>query len=86
MQIKPFGLAVELVPAQFEPFQTFVDRIQRGLRVPLDIGIVDAEHDHAAPVAGMKPIEQKCSSAPDMKVASGRGRKADTCHTQNIQE
>ena len=31
----------------------------------------------------MKPIEDECSSAPYMKVPSGRGRKADACHAQN---
>src|SRR5438477_131403 len=34
----------------------------------------------------MKPIEDKCSSAPDMKVTCGRGGKADACHAQNLQD
>src|SRR5256885_723915 len=34
----------------------------------------------------MQPIENECSSAPDMKVTCGRGRKADACHAQNLQD
>src|SRR5438552_3406933 len=34
----------------------------------------------------MKPIEDECSSAPYMKVTGGRGRKADACHAQNLQD
>ena len=63
-----------------EPFETFVDGIKRGLRVPFDVRIVNAENYDTTLVAGMKPIEDECSSAPDMKVSSGRGRKADACH------
>ena len=60
-----------------------MDGIERGLRVSLDVRIVDAENNGTALVASVKPIEDKCSSAPYMKVACGRGRKADTCHAQN---
>jgi hypothetical protein len=64
--------------------ETFIDGIERGLRVSFDVGIVDAENDGAALVASMKPIEDECSSAPYMKVTCGRGRKADACHAQNF--
>jgi hypothetical protein len=86
MEIEAVGLTIELVPAKFKPLETFVDGIERGLRVPFDVRVVDAENYNAALAASMKPIEDECSSAPDMKVTSGRGRKADACHTQNIQE
>ena len=84
MEIEAVGLTVELVPAQFEPSETFVDRIERSLRVPFDVRIVDAENDDTALVAGIKPVEDECSSAPDMKVTCGRRRKADSYHAQNF--
>jgi len=84
MEIEAVGLTVELVPTQFEPLETFVDGIERGLRVSFGVRIVDAENDGAALVASMQPIEDECSSAPYMKVTCGRGRKADACHAQNF--
>jgi hypothetical protein len=60
--------------------ETFVDGIERGLRVPFDVRIVNAENYDTALVASMKPIEDERSSAAYMKVTSGRGRKADACH------
>ena len=33
MEIEAVGLTVELVPAYFEPLETFIDGIERGLRV-----------------------------------------------------
>ena len=48
MQIEAVGLAVEFIPAEVEPVEPFVDGIQRRLRVPLDVGIVDAQ-DTAPP-------------------------------------
>ena len=82
MEIETVGLTVELIPAKIEPFQTFINRIERRPRVSLDVCIVNTKNDRAALVAGMKPIEDECSSAPDMKVTCGRGRKADACHAQ----
>jgi len=79
-------LTVQLVPAQFEPLETFVDGIERGLRVPFDVSVVDAENYDTALPASIKPIENECSSAPDVKVTGGRGRKADARHTQNLKD
>jgi hypothetical protein len=66
--------------------KTFVDGIERGLRVPFDVSIVDAENYDTALVASMKPIEDEGSSAPDVKVTGGRGCKTDACHAQNSKE
>ena len=78
MQIQAIGLAVELVPSQIEPVQAFEDGIERGLRVALDIRIVDAQDHGAAVVAGIQPIENERSRAADVKIARRRGRKADS--------
>ena len=82
MEIEAVGLAVELVPAQFEPLETFVNGIERGLRVPFDVRIVDAQNDDAAVVARIEPVENKRASAADVKVTCRRGRKADACHAK----
>ena len=64
MKIEAVGLTVELVPAELEPFETFIDGIERGLRVPFDIGVIDAQNHHTAMVASIEPIEDKCAAPP----------------------
>jgi hypothetical protein len=80
MEVEPIGLTVQFVPAELEPAETFVDRIERGRRVPFDVGIIDAENHYTALVARIEPIEDERASAAYVKVAGGRGRKSDTCH------
>ena len=84
MEIQAVGLTVELVPAQLEPLETFVNGIERGLRVPFDVRIIDAQNDDAAMVARIQPIEDESSSAANVKVTCGRGRKTDACHDSNL--
>ena len=81
MKIDAVGLTVELIPAELEPLETFVDGIERNLGVPFDVSIIDAQNYYAALVAGIEPIKDECSSAAYVKVAGRRRRKAHTCHT-----
>ena len=47
-----------------------------GLGGALAVGILDAQQELAAGVAGVEPIEQRRARPADMQVAGGRGRKA----------
>src|SRR4051812_20707194 len=51
MQIEAIGLTVELIPTQLEPFEPFVNRIERGLRVPFDVRVIDAQNDRTGVLA-----------------------------------
>ena len=82
MQSEAVGLTVELVPAELEPFETFVDGIERDLGVPFDVSIVDAKNYRAAVVASVEPVEDESSRAPNVKVPGRRRRKTDACHTK----
>jgi hypothetical protein len=75
-------LTIKLVPAEFEPLETFVDGIERDLRVPFEVSIVDAKNYRAAMVASVEPVEDESSRAPYVKVPSRRRRKTDACHTK----
>jgi hypothetical protein len=86
MQIQPVGLPIEVVPSEFQPIETFIDRIERHLRVPLNVGIIDAQNNCAALMAGIEPVEDEGSSAAYVKVARGRWRKAHACHTSSSKE
>ena len=68
MKIEPIALAVELVPAEVEPVEPVEDRVHRSLRVALDIGIIQAQHDRAAVVARVEPIENEGAGAADVQI------------------
>ena len=78
MQGQALGLAILLVPAQIEPAQPIEDGIERGLRIALDVGIVDAQDHGAAVVAGVEPIEDERARAADVQKAGGRRREANS--------
>jgi hypothetical protein len=59
-------LAVLLIPAQIEPAEAFEDGLQRRFGVPFDIGIVDAQNHGATVVAGIEPVENESTRAPDV--------------------
>ena len=71
VQVEPIALAVELVPAEVEPVEPVEDGVDRGLGVPFDIGVVQAQHDGAAVVAGVEPIENEGAGAADVQVTGG---------------
>ena len=82
MQRDAVRLTVELVPAEFQPIEAFMDGIERNLSVPLKVGVVDAQNYCAAMVASIEPIEDEGSRAADVKVTGGRRRKTHACHTK----
>ena len=63
VQIDALGLFVLLIPIQAQPLQSFKNRIDRSLRVALDICIVQAQDHCSAVVPGVEPIEDESASA-----------------------
>ena len=80
MQIEPVRLPVEFIPPQIEPAQALENRIERGLRVAIDIRIVNAQNHRPVMAPDVKPIENEGSRAPDMQVARRGRSKANTNH------
>src|SRR5208282_3995037 len=80
VQIDAFGLMIEFVPAEIEPFQTIENGIARGLGVAIDISVVDAEDHCPAVVTRVKPVEDERSGAANVQKSSGRGSEADSNH------
>src|ERR1035437_7044956 len=74
------GVAGEraFVPVKAEPAQAVEDDIHGLLRVARGVGILDAEDERAAGVAGVKPVEERRARAADMQVAGGRRGETDT--------
>ena len=87
VQVHPLRLPVRLVraahldalvPVQAEPAQR-VEQLQVGLlRVARRVGVLDAEHERAARVARVRPVEQRRADQADVRRAGGRGAEADT--------
>ena len=67
------GLAI---PVQAHPFHPVQDRGHRFRRGALPVGVLDAQQERAARVAGIQPVEQGGAGAADMQHACGRGREA----------
>ena len=74
VKVDAFGLSIELVGTMLcirhtrtkvQPIQPVEDRIERRLRVPLDVGIVDPQDHRARVVAGVQPVEDKGPGAAD---------------------
>ena len=64
------------VPVQAEPFEPVENRVDRGLRRALAIGVLDAQQERAAEALGVEPVEQSRARAADMQEAGRRGREA----------
>ncbi len=80
MQLRTIRLAILFIPAQIEPLQAVEDRIERGLGVAVDIGVIDAQ-DHGAVIApGVQPVEDERPRAANMQIAGGRGSETNTQH------
>jgi len=73
------GVAGEraFVPVEPEPAQAVEDDVHGLLRIARGVGILDAEDERAAGVAGIKPVEQRGARATDVQVAGRRGGKAN---------
>src|SRR5262245_4148422 len=52
------------------------DGVNRGLRGPLAVGVLDPQQHFSTAPAGVKPVEQGGARSPDMQEARGRGSKA----------
>src|SRR5687767_13115116 len=74
------GLLVLLVPPEIQPAQSFIYRLQRGLGIPADVGVVDTKNDCSAVPSRVKPIENESARAPDVQKARGRRRETDSEH------
>ena len=69
------------VPVQAEPAEAVEDRLQRRLgHVPLLVGVVDAEDELPAVLAGEQPVEQGRADAADVQVAGRAGGEAGADH------
>ena len=62
------GVAGEraFVPIEAEPAQAVEDDVHGFLRIARGVGVLDAEDERAAGVAGVKPVEQSAVRAPPM--------------------
>src|SRR5690606_15330994 len=67
------GLAVPVEAQPVHAVENRVDRLPGGADL---VGILDAQQELAAVVAGEQPVEQSGTSAADMEEAGGRGREA----------
>ena len=67
------GLAV---PVELQPLEAVEDGLDGGLGGPLAVGVLDAQDERAAGVAGVKPVEQRRARATDVEVAGGGRREA----------
>ena len=73
------GVAGEraFVPIQPEPAQAVEDDVHGLLRVARGVGVLDAQDERAAGVAGIKPVEQGRARAADVQIAGRRWSKAN---------
>src|ERR1700722_9915996 len=73
MALGTFELADRLaVPIEAEPFEPVENRIDRRLRRPLAVGVLDAQQELAAEALGVEPVEQRRARAADMQEAGRR--------------
>ena len=66
-----------LVPAQAKPVQPVEDVLLVGDRRTSDVGVLEAEDERAAGVAGVEEVEQGRSGCPDVERAGRAGRDPD---------
>ena len=65
------------VPVEAEPGQVAEDGLLGLLGGALEVGVLDAEDELAAPGAREEVVEERGAGAPDVEVAGGRRREAD---------
>ena len=65
------------VPVETKPAQAVQDAGDHVGRRSLDVGILDAQHEHAAVPAGVEPVEERRARAADVQVAGGGRGEAD---------
>ena len=74
------GVAGEraFVPVQAEPAQAVEDDVDGFLGVARGVGVLDAQDERAAGVAGVEPVEQGGARAADVQKTGGTGSKTNT--------
>src|ERR1700722_4384053 len=80
MEAETLRLLVFLIPTEIEPAQTFKNRVDRGVRIALDIRVIEAENHGSTVVAGVEPVEDESPGAADMQKTSGRWRESNAKH------
>src|SRR6185312_4983109 len=65
------------IPFQSEPAHAVKDDVDSFLGVARGVSVLDAKHERAAGVAGIKPVKQSGAGAPDVEVAGGRWCKSN---------
>jgi hypothetical protein len=76
---RPGGVAGDraFVPCQAQPAQAVEDDLDGFLGIARGIGVLDAQHERAAGVPGVEPVEQRRARAADVQVARGTGGEAN---------
>ena len=86
VQVEPLGLPVRpeaatdlgaFVPVQAEPTQRVEQTCVRVFAVACRIGVFDPEHEGAARMTRVRPVEQRSTHIADMQVAGRRGTEAN---------
>ena len=67
-----------LIPVEPEPAQAVEDHIDRLAGVTGVVGILYAQHESAAGVSRIKPVEQRRAGAANVKIAGGAGSKSNS--------
>ena len=85
VDLQPLGLQVgtagaadagALVPVEAQPLHAAQDRLVGGVGAALLVGVLDAQDEGAARLAGVEPVEQGRARAAHVQVARGAGREA----------
>src|SRR6185369_15641162 len=73
-----------LIPVDTKPLEPLENDLGVRVGAPLLVGVLDAEHEGAAGLPGIEPVEERRPGAPDVKVAGGRWGEANAnwsgCH------
>ena len=77
---QPFGLALNPVPSQAQPFQVLLDRIDIFFLRALRVGVINTQNELSAGLAGDQEIHQRGAQIADVDISSGRRGKTSGCH------
>src|SRR5690606_37339626 len=77
LPVRPIGAAHlgPLVPVEAQPAQAVENGCEGLLGGALGVGVLNAEDEGAAVVAGKEPVEERRASPTHVQVAGGTGRK-----------
>ena len=64
------------VPIEAEPSQAVENALDHVGRRALDVGVLDAQHEHAAMTTGKEPVEERGPRAADVQIAGRRRRES----------